>query len=178
MSLPLAPRQVRRSRPSREAILEARSRRRRSDVLFVTSIAWALGAAILLAASFRRLEGAPLGFVVGLVLPAVVFGILAGRRIRPAYLPALFISATFAALIRFLVPVPLMCGAVLLLGYGFDAARALLTGGRVFEIDRPEADAPRAGGNAVSAAPPAIPSEKPTVASASPTGSEFRKRWN
>jgi len=70
--------------PSPEAILDARRQRRRAAILFVASILWAFGVGFLLAYPTFGLGDLPLVLVATLVLPAVAFGIRAGRRRRRA----------------------------------------------------------------------------------------------
>jgi len=188
------PRALRRPRPSREAILEAREARRHDERFFVASIVWAVLAgsilvAAVLAARGHTLRDLPLLLVrervlldlpplllVGGLLPGALIGVLAGPRVRPGYVLVLIIGTIFSLAVPLLWAVPLSAGAVLLLGYGFDALRSIVTHGRLYDPPRPAADEPRGAGDVGSNKLNPLQVPEVTVASAAPTGSELPKR--
>ena len=173
---PPALRKLRRPRPSREAILEARESRRHDQRFFVASIVWAALAGAILVSSGRSLQDLPPLLLVGSLLPGVLIGVLAGPRVRPGYVLVMVVATIFSFAVRLFWAVPVSAGAVLLLGYGFDAIRSIVMHGRLYDPPKPAADEPRGAGEVGSNKLRPLELSEVTVLSAAPTGSEMQKR--
>jgi len=168
----------RRPGPTREEILAARRARRIRTALFAFSLTWAFGASVVTSFIWPAYEMSLSLPIILVLVPSVFTGLASGRRMLSAYAFALLIVTGPMALFQLvgLIAVWWVCMAVVVLGAFAHALLFLLTLGR-WRIDPgPEVDAPR-GTGLVSTKDGGVQWKKAaTIASAAPTGSEYRKR--
>jgi hypothetical protein len=165
-------------RPTRAAVLAARRERRIRVALYTFSLSWPFLVALALG-HWPPSDGAiPTWRVAIYMSPAVIAGVVAGRRIWPAYFFAVLVVVAPVTLFHWdpLIAILLVSTAVLFLGYVGQALYCVATGRRWRDLSPREADAPRGVGGASTASGGVGWKRSATVQDSAPTGEELPQR--